>query len=96
MSDHLGWAPPASTHRSWGGGTLGSASAKSAAKEYVAPEGFVRICALCRRAKLAALNPGPCHRCRSMYRVKNVRTETWCLVVPVGTPLPVPQSPKSS
>ncbi len=96
MSDHLGWAHPASTHRVLGGGTLGSASAKSAAKEHVAPEGFVRICGLCRRTKLAALNPGPCHRCRSMYRVKNVRTGDWCLVVPIGTPLPVPMPPLGS
>lgn len=95
MSDHLGWAHPARTHGSWGGNTLGSASGKSAAKEHVAPEGFVRICSLCRITRLASLNPGPCHRCRSQYRIKNVRTES-CLVVPIGTSLPVPMSPLGS
>jgi hypothetical protein len=96
MSDHLGWAPPAGTCRERSGGSLGSAIGSSKAREHVAPEGFMRICARCRTVRLAALNPGPCHRCRSMYRVKNVRTETWCLVVPVGTPLPVPQPSESS
>lgn len=92
MSDSLGWAPRAATHRSSGSGSsLGSAAARSNAKEYTAPEDMMRICGKCRNAKLSSLNPGPCEVCKKRYGRRISRTKNWCMLVPKGTPLPVPE-----
>ncbi len=98
MSDHLGWAPAAGTHRAPSGGSLGSVSTSGMAKEHKAPEGQMRICAKCRKNRLASLNKGPCQQCRSKFgrRIKFDAKKDWCLTVPVGTPLPVPEDPQDS
>lgn len=94
MSDHLGWAPRAATHRSSSSGaSLGAVSSAGSSKEFVAPKGMIRVCAKCRKNRLAARNAGPCQPCRTELSRKGRRFSTkqsWCLEVPVGTPLPLP------